>query len=153
MASQLLEKPLAVFDSLLGAVFRRRSPAVHQQIADQQLLTSDWIDIKLDKPLPRLGDFHEIGLALMEPCKVDLLGPLAVRVSNGALVEPEVELVTLDGLHVKLTCTGTIGEEFMCYRLDDDSIREDCVGIRLRADYEIPLAGVYWTGIVLKNMK
>lgn len=152
MASQLLEKPLAAFESLLGVVLRRRSPAAHEKIADLQLLTSEWIEIKLDKPLPRLGDFHEIGLALMEPFKIDLFGPLGVRVSDDILVEPEVELVTSDGRHVKLTCTGTIGEEFMCYRLDD-SIREDCVGIRLRADHEIPLAGVYWTGIVPKNMK
>lgn len=144
---------MSILESLLGAVFRRRSPAVHQELAGEQLLTSDWIEIKLDKPLPRLGDYHEIGLALMEPFKVDLLGPLVVRVSNGLLVSPEVEMVTSDGLHVKLTCTGTIGEEFMTYRLRNDSIKEHCVGIRLRADYEIPLAGVYWTGIVLKNMK
>jgi hypothetical protein len=153
LASQLLERPLSVLGSLLGVVFRRPSPAVHQKIADQQLLTSDWIEIKLDKPLPRLGDFHEIGLALMDPFKVDLLGPLVVRASNGSLVSPEVELITSDGLRVLLTCSGGIGQQFMSYRLYDESRRPDFVCIRVRADHEIPLTGVYWTGIVLRNMK
>jgi hypothetical protein len=61
-------------------------------------------------------------------------------------------LITADGRAMKMKCSGSRGEETLTYRLQDNSVKQDYVRIRMRADKEIRLEAIYWTGIVIKNM-
>jgi hypothetical protein len=40
----------------------------------------------------------------------------------------------------------------MTYRLKDEFIKQDYDRIRIRADGEMQLKSIYWTGIIIKNM-
>ena len=133
-------------------LLQRPSPFIDRKVAGQQVLRPDWAEIRLDQPLKPIGDYQEIGLVLAKPLELDLLRPRGVRVSDGSLVLPEVELITADGISVKLRCSGSRGEQTITYRLKDESIKQDYDRIRIRADHEVPLEAIYWNGIVIKNM-
>jgi hypothetical protein len=138
--------------ALLSGLFQRPSPFIDREVAGAQVLRPEWTEIKVDQPMKPVGDRQEIGLYLAEPFKLDLMDPSGVRVADGTLVVPEVELVTADGRAMKMKCTGSRGEETLTYRLQDSSVKQDYVRIRIRADQEIRLEAIYWTGIVIKNM-
>jgi len=53
---------------------------------------------------------------------------------------------------MKMKCSGSRAEETLTYRLQHNSVKQDYVRIRTRADKEIGLEAIYWTGIVIKNM-
>jgi hypothetical protein len=94
----------------------------------------------------------EIGLYLAEPFKLDLLDPLGVRVADGTLVVPEVDCSPQTGRAMKMKCSGSRAEETLTYRLQHNSVKQDYVRIRTRADKEIRLEAIYWIRIVIKNM-
>jgi hypothetical protein len=129
-----------------------RSPFIDRKIADQQILCQDWTEIKLDQPLKPVGDVQEVGLCLAKPLELDLIGPSGVRVADGSLVVPEVELLTSEGLTARLRLSGSRGKTTMTYRLKDEFIKQDYDRIRIRADGEMQLKSIYWTGIIIKNM-
>lgn len=130
----------------------RPNPYIDRQVAEQQLLGPEWIEIKPDQPLKPVGDYQMIGLTLAPPLEMDLLEPLGVRVSNGSLVVPEVELLTADGITMQTRCSGSRGKTTLTYSLPDESAKQDYNRIRIRADEEVRLSAVYWTGFVIKNM-
>jgi hypothetical protein len=141
-----------LFGSFLTWLLKRPSPFIDRKVAGQQILRRDWTEIKLNQPLKPVGDYQQISLCFSESFKMDLLGPLKVRVSNGLLVLPEVELITPNDDRVALKCSGARGAQSLTYRLKDESIKQDYDRIRMRADHEVPLEAIYWTGIVIKNM-
>ena len=67
------------------------------------------------------------------------------------MVVPEVVLVTADG-HTLVRGSGTRGEETLTYRLKDASVKQDYDRIRIRADQEVRLEAIYWTGIIIRNI-
>lgn len=138
--------------SLLGGPLQRPSPFIDRKVAERQVLGPDWTEIKLDQPVKPVGDYQQIGLTLAPPLELDLLGPLGVRVSNGSLILPEVELLTADNVTMRTKCSGSRGKTTLTYRLKDESVKQDYNRIRIRADQEIRLKAIYWTGIVIKNM-
>ena len=138
--------------AFLTGLFQRPSPFIDREVAGKQILGPEWKEIKLDQPLKPVGDRQAIGLYLAEPFKLDLMDPSGVRVSDGTLIVPEVELITAAGRVMKMKCTGSRGEETLTYRAQDQSVKQDYVRIRIRADQEIRLDAIYWTGIVIKNM-
>ena len=71
---------------------------------------------------------------------------------DGSYVLPEVETVTAEGLTVKWDYSGQRGDTSLTYRLADESIKHEYVRIRVRADQEISLEAIYWTGVVIRNM-
>ena len=138
--------------SSLSGLLQRASPFIDSKIADQQVVRAEWTEIKVDKPLERVGDYQEIGLSLTEPHERDLWGPPGIRMPDGSIVLPEVESITSDGRTVEWTYSGSRGDRTLTYRFKDESIQQDYAGIRIRADKEIKLQAIFWTGIVIKNM-
>jgi len=61
-------------------------------------------------------------------------------------------LITADGRAMKMKCSGSRAEETLTYRLQDNSVKQDYVRIRMRADKQIRLEAIYWIRIVIKNM-
>ena len=138
--------------SFLRGLFRRRSPFIDSKVAGPQVLRSEWAEIDVDKPLKPIGDHQEIGLYLTKPCPLDPWKPRGILMPDGSYVLPEVETVTSEGLAVKWEYSGQRGELSLTYRLIDESIKHEYVRIRVRADQEIPLEAIYWTGFIIKNM-
>jgi hypothetical protein len=139
---------------LLGSIsglLQRPNPFIDRKVAEHQELGPDWIEIRLEQPLKPVGDYQEVGLTLAAPLELDLLGPPGVQV-NGSLVLPEVELLTADGVTMQTRCSGSRGKTTLSYRLKDPSVKQDYNRIRIRADQQVRLSAVYWTGIVIKNM-
>jgi hypothetical protein len=134
-------------------LFQRPSPYIDQKIVGHQTLRSEWSEIKLDKPLKPIGDRQEIGLVLAAPYALKLVTPQGViQLSDGTVIRPEVELIGSDDLPVQMRYSGSRGRKMIVFSLKDESIKKDYVRIRLRADREIPLDAVFWSGIVIKNM-
>lgn len=142
-----------LFGSFLGGLLQRPSPFIDRKVADHLVLRPDWAEIKLDQPLKPVGDYQLIGLVLAKPLELDLLGPPGVRLSNGTIVLPEVELLTSEGLTMRTRYSGSRGKTTITYRLKDESVKQDYDRIRIRADHEVPLKAIYWTGFVIKNMR
>lgn len=139
--------------SFLSGLLQRPNPFIDRKVAGQQILGPDWLEIKVDKLLKPVGDRQEIGLYLADPFRIDLLDPLiGVRVADGTMVMPEVELVTPDGHTMTMRLSGSRGEETLTYRSKDQSVKQDYDRIRIRAAQEVRLEAIYWTGIVIKNM-
>ena len=141
-----------LFGLFLSGFLQRPSPFIDRKIADQQVLRPDWTEVKLDQPLTPVGDYQEIGLVLAEPLELDLLRPQGVRLSDGTMVLPKVELLTSDGHTTLMRWSGARGKTTITYRLKDESIKQDYNRIRIRADREVRLDSIYWTGIVKKNI-
>jgi hypothetical protein len=143
---------LFLLGSLLSGLLQRPNPFIDRKVSERQVVGPDWTEIKLNQPLKPVGDRQEIGLTLAPPLELDLLGPLGVRVSDGSLIVPEVELLTAEGGTMQTRCSGSRGKTTLTYRLKDQSVKQDYNRIRIRADQEIRLRAIYWTGIVIKNM-
>ena len=138
--------------SFLSGLFQRPSPFIDSKVAGPQVLRSEWTEIKVDKPLKPIGDRQQISLYLTKPCRRDPWKPPGIPMPDGSYVLPELETVTAEGLTVKWKYSGQRGATSLTYRMEDESIKHEYVSIRVRADQEIPLEAIYWTGIVIKNM-
>src|SRR5688572_7860082 len=152
--SYILPSLFGVFllGSFLGGLLQGPSPFIDRKVAGQQVVGPEWIEIKVDEPLKPIGDYQEVGLTLEPPLELDLLGPFGVRVADGSLILPEVELVTANGETMPTKCSGSRGKTTLTYRLKDKTAKQDYNRIRIRADKEVRLKAVYWTGKVIKNM-
>jgi len=143
---------LDLLDCILTALVHRRSPFIDRKVVKNCVIRPDWTEIQVDEPLKPIGDYQQIGLYLAEPFKMDLDEPFGIRVPDGSLVVPEVELVAADGRVAPMKRSGARGTRSINYRLQDESLKQDYVRIRLRADQDIPLDAIFWSGIVIKNM-
>ena len=144
---------LVLCASFLCGLFQRPSPFINQKIAGPQTLCPEWSEIKVDKPLRPIGDYQQIGLVLAAPNALEFLTPSGViQLVDGRTIHPEVELIGSDDLPFQMIYRGSRGRKMIVFDLKDKSIKKDYVRIRLRADQEIPLEAVFWSGIVIKNM-
>jgi hypothetical protein len=145
---------LVAFGACHFGMFQARSPWVDEKIAGPMTISTEWAEIRPEKPLKRTGDHQEIGLYVGEPFIVvfDSLDSHGIRMPDGSIVSPEVQLVDTEGNTVTLKFSGARGKETISYRLPDEQKERQYRSVRIRAEREIQLKSVYWTGIVIKNM-
>jgi hypothetical protein len=139
----------------MGALLQRPQPFKDRKVAGRQVARPDWTEIKVDQLMTPVGDYQEINLVLEPPYELDLVRrrPAGVQFPDGTIILPEVELLTPDGVTAQMKYTGSRGKSTITYRLKDETIKRDYDRIRIRADRELPLTGIYWTGITIKYMK
>lgn len=130
------------------------SPYIDRKIAGPTKISTEWVEITPSETLQPKGDYQEIGLSLADPYLLPLAArPSAgVRMPDGSSVVPEVEIVDTQGNSFTLKISGARGEKLIEYRLRGEQVGREYRTVRIRAEQEIQLKSVYWTGFVIKNM-
>jgi hypothetical protein len=130
----------------------QRNPYIDRKVAGPTTVDSSWSEITPDEPLKPKGDAQEVGLYLEEPYKHELLGPDGVRMPDGSIVLPQVQIVDSDGNILELSFSGARGEQCIIYRIPKGQGKTSYQALRVRADREITLKSIYWTGRIFRNM-
>lgn len=143
---------VVVFAAYNYGVFQRHSPYVDEKISGPLTVSAEWEEIRPKNPLKRTGDHQEVGLYVAEPFSVVVESPRSygVRMPDGSLVTPEVQVIDAEGNTITLKFSSARGKKTMTYRLPDN--RLEYRAVRLRAERQIRLDAVYWSGIIIKNM-
>jgi hypothetical protein len=156
MSYPALASVLVVLLILSGAyyIFQTRSPYIDRKIAGPTTISNEWVEITPNKTLEPKGDYQEIGLRLAVPYVVPIgdKPSAGVKMPDGSKVVPEVEIVDVDGNKFTLKISGSRGDNVLEYRLRGDQVGRKYRTVRIRAEREIQLTSVYWTGFVIKNM-
>ena len=142
---------------LFGAYYllQTRSPYIDRKIAGPTTISNEWVEITPNETLEPKGDYQEVALGLAAPYIVPIKEdrPLdGVKMPDGSRVAPEVEMIDVQGNKFTLNISGARGESLLEYRLRGDQVGRKYRTVRIRAEREIQLRSVYWTGFVIKNM-
>lgn len=130
------------------------SPYIDRKIAGPTTISNEWVEVTPNEKLAPKGDYQEVALGLAAPYIVPISDrPSAgVRMPDGSNVVPEVEIIDMQGNKFSLKISGTRGEILLEYRLRGDQVGREYRTVRIRAEREIQLSSVYWTGFIVKNM-
>ena len=77
---------------LIMNVYSTFYPVSDRQIFGPVTISSEWLEIKPDPPLRVSRELQHVILDIQEPCHIDEKS-FGVRVADGSVVTPEVELV------------------------------------------------------------
>jgi hypothetical protein len=143
---------LLAFGAYQFGVFQKASPYVDQKIAGSTTISTEWIEIKPEKSLKRTGDYQEIGLYVEEPYTVEFnsLASSGIRMPDGSVVTPDVELIDTRGNTVVAKVSAARGRKCLTYRVP--ASLSEYTSVRIRAQQQISLDSVYWSGFIIKNM-
>lgn len=135
-------------------MFQRHSPYVHQKISGPVTVSNEWTEVKPEEPLRLTGDYQEIGLYVEKPLTAvfDSSTSGGIRTPDGSLIMPEVEVVDDNNKTFECKFSGAWGSNAIRFRLPDVRPNAEYKVVRIRADRLVQLDGVYWTGVIIKNL-
>ena len=116
---------------------------IDRTIKDKTTLTPEWMQITLDKPLKPERDVQVIMLYLEEPYVGDFEAK-AVRLPDGTLVQPEVQLLDTAGKTYALKYYGFFGRQLILFTLSDQLMGRDYSTVRVRSDKPIRCKEIVW---------
>ena len=116
---------------------------INRTIKGKTTVTSEWMQITLDKPLKPERDVQVIMLYLEEPYVGDFEAK-AVRLPDGTLVQPEVQLLDTAGKTYTLKYYGFFGRKLIMFTLPDELMGRDYSTVRLRSDKPIRCKEIIW---------
>lgn len=112
-------------------------------IKSNTTITAEWMQITLDKPLKPERDVQVIMLYLEEPYVGDFEAK-AVRLPDGTLVQPEVQLLDTAGKTYALKYYGFFGRQLIMFTLPDQLTGRDYSTVRIRSDKPIRSKEIIW---------
>ncbi|MCA1629734.1 MAG: hypothetical protein LC785_14145 [Acidobacteria bacterium] len=136
---------LLVFGAYHLGMFQKRSPYTDQTIGKAVTISNEWAVLTPDEMMKPTGDDQEIGLYLEEPFTHDLLGPPGVRMPDGSIILPEVELIDIEGNAYKLKFSGARGRKIISFTLWGQLKGREYRSVRLRAGKVFKCKEVLWT--------
>lgn len=116
---------------------------IDRTIKDKATLTPEWMQITLDKPLKPERDVQVIMLYLEEPYVGDFEAK-AVRLPDGTLVQPEVQLLDTAGKTYALKYYGFFGRQLVIFTLRDQLMGREYRTVRIRSDKPIHCRQIFW---------
>lgn len=112
-------------------------------IKGETTLAPEWTEITLETPLKPERDVQAIVLYLQEPYVGDFEAK-SVRLPDGALAQPEVELVDMAANTYSLKYYGFFGRKLILFTLRDQLIGREYRTVRIRSEKPIQLKEVFW---------
>ncbi|HEV8426984.1 MAG TPA: hypothetical protein VGQ41_03660 [Pyrinomonadaceae bacterium] len=106
-------------------------------------LTQEWTEITLETPLKPERDVQAVMLHLAEPYEADLQLN-GVRLPDGSLVKPEVQLVDTAGNTYSLNYYGLFGRQLVIFTLRDQLMGREYRTVRIRSDKPIHSRRFFW---------
>lgn len=140
-AVTLFLSSIAVLASLTICGGRERF--LDRTIKGETTLTPEWTEIALETPLKPARDVQVIMLYLEEPFVGDFEAK-AVRLPDGALVEPEVQLLDKAGNTYALKYYGFFGRKLIMFTLPDQLTGRDYGTVRVRSNKTIRCKEIIW---------
>jgi hypothetical protein len=125
------------------AVCGDRGRFIDRTIKGETTLTPEWMQINLDKPLKPERDVQVIMLYLEEPYIGDFEAK-AVRLPDGTLVQPEVQLLDTAGKTYALKYYGFFGRQLILFTLSDQLMGREYSTVRVRSDKPIRCKEIVW---------
>src|SRR5689334_6889668 len=116
---------------------------VDRTIKKDTTLTSQWVDITLDKPLKPQRGVQAVMLYLADPYEADL-EMKGVRMGDGSFVKPEVQLVDTAGNTYLLEYYGLFGRKLIIFTLRDQLMGREYRTVRVRSEKPIHCREIFW---------
>lgn len=116
---------------------------IDRTIKGDTTLTPEWIEITLDKPLKPERDVQVIMLYLEEPYVGDFEAK-AVRLPDGTLVQPEVQLIDTAGRTYSLKFWGFFGRKLILFTLSGELMGREYSSVRVRSDKSFRSKEIIW---------
>ena len=120
-------------------------------IRDDTTLTPEWMEITPETPLKPERDIQAVMLHLAEPYEADL-EKNGVRLPDGSLVKPEVQLVDTAGKTYSLNYYGLFGRQLVIFTLRDQLMGREYRTVRIRNDKPIHLRKIFWRCYYTKDI-
>jgi hypothetical protein len=139
IASFLISVTLLVSLTICGGGAR----FLDRTIKKDTTLTPEWADITLEKPLRPERDAQAVILYLAEPYEADLELD-GVRMPDGSLIKPEVQLVDTAGNTYSLKYWGLFGRKQIIFTLRDQLMGREYRTVRVRSEKTISCKEIYW---------
>lgn len=121
-----------------------RDRIIDQTIRRDATLTSEWTEITPEKPLKTERQQQEIVLYLAEPFSGDFEAK-GVRLADGSIVHPEVQLVDTSGRTYDLKYYGFRGHELIRFTLKDQLKGKEFRTVRIRSEKPIHCKEIIWS--------
>jgi len=112
---------------------------------------TEWTDITPSQPLKVERERQEIVLYLEKPFVGDFIAR-GIRLPDGSLTIPEIQLIDSDGNAHKLEYSGFRGDELIRFALPEQSTIKEYRGIRIRSDKPINCKEIIWSCFNLKDV-
>ncbi|HYV09784.1 MAG TPA: hypothetical protein VE980_02650 [Pyrinomonadaceae bacterium] len=106
-------------------------------------LTQEWMEITPETPLKPERDVQAVMLYLAKPYEADL-EMKGVRIPDGSLVKPEVQLVDTAGKTYSLNYYGLFGRQLVIFTLRDQLMGREYRTVRIRSDKPIHCKQIFW---------
>ena len=106
-------------------------------------LTQEWMEIAPETPLKPERDVQAVMLYLAKPYEADL-EMKGVRIPDGSLVKPEVQLVDTAGKTYSLNYYGLFGRQLVIFTLRDQLMGREYRTVRIRSDKPIHCKQIFW---------
>jgi hypothetical protein len=120
-------------------------------IRDDTTLTPERIEITLETPLKPERDIQAVMLYLADPYEADLKTD-GVRLPDGSLVKPEVQLVDTAGNTYSLKYYGLFGRQLVMFTLRDQLMGREYRTVRIRSDKPIHSKKIFWRCYYTKDI-
>src|SRR6185369_6212076 len=106
-------------------------------------LTQEWMEFTPETPLKPERDVQAVMLYLAKPYEADL-EMKGVRIPDGSLVKPEVQLVDTAGKTYSLNYYGLFGRQLVIFTLRDQLMGREYRTVRIRSDKPIHCKQIFW---------
>jgi hypothetical protein len=151
MSSLIAVAGCAVFLILLS-VCQGRQTFFDRTIKERTTLTSEWLEISADPPLKPEQEEHEIALYLEEPFGRDLEAK-GVRLADGSVITPEIQLIDQDGKSYDLKYYGKRGPQLIEFTLRGQLDGKIYPKVRIRSEKPITCKAILWSNWNLKDIQ
>lgn len=126
-----------------------RSPYLDREIAGAVTLSDQWLEIAPEGGLKPERRIHEVVLNFSEPLEPDYK-VWGVRLKDGSVVAPEVQLIDQNGTTYQLT-TSSLDRTGMSFSMRDSQTHREVLptdrtyrAVRIRCDKPIMCSSVVW---------
>ena len=140
----------AIIVVLIFTLYRKSNPFLKRQIAGPVTIGSEWLEITPEEPLKPEREIHEVILIFATPYEPDNQS-WGIRLPDGSLVIPEVQLVDQNGGTYKLR-VGAIGKDAIAFSMRDPISHQEILPkdklyptVRIRIDKSIQCSKIIWS--------
>jgi hypothetical protein len=137
---------------ILLTVCQRRETFFDRTIKGPTTLSSEWMEISVDPPLKPDREEHDIVLYLEEPFGRDL-ETKGVRLPDGSVITPEIQLIDQDGKSYDLKYYGKRGPQLIEFTLRGQLDGKVYPKVRVRSEKPITCKAILWSNWNWKDIQ
>jgi len=150
--SNIIEPALLTAFLILLSVCGGRQSFLDRTIKGPTTLTPEWTEIVVTPPLQPERDEHDIVLYLEEPFGRDLQAK-GVRLPDGSVITPDIQLIDSDGKTYDLTYVGHRGPQLVRFTLRGRLDNREYQKVRIRSEKPVKCKEIIWSNWNWKDIQ